>query len=610
MAPGRRDADVDGTSVSYPRSMSSSNTDDQAVQGVLELARDACAALVAFFLGSNDDLVLVWAPGERPPGLDDGVSDAIIAAREDPSVLLGQVVRPQHEIVDKTGALAVIAQPVRIGGELQGLLGVVDFFAPDETTLDDITSILRTLALRLGADGSLEPEEPSSASESISEASAATATVVTPVPAGAEPFFAKVFDAIADGLLVVRRDGTILYANSALAQIAQRLPEELLGTFVTELLRPFDNRRDSDIRTATEVLFTSSLGRRAELLLPGERELAVEIRGRKVSSPIVGEIYVSLVRDAREVLGSVPPDLEAPLPSVLEEVLETIEDGVIVTDDDARIVVANRAARQLLGLAPDCVGQAFPFSLELWTVEGAPVRMEDHPISHALGGTAVLGEHLVLEDGEDKRHHLLVSARRIPVGSSPGAVLVIREITAQLDQESRLLDLALHDPLTGLANRHLLQDHLARSLRMVRSRGGTLALAYLDLDDFKSINDSYGHDAGDEVLMAVARRLQSTARASDLVARLSGDEFIVVTTAPGTDGAVIDMVIARMSSVLSAPYQIGGRSLAVGVSIGWVVADPKSDDPNTLLVRADEEMYRRKEQGQGRWRSRETGGQR
>jgi len=155
------------------------------------------------------------------------------------------------------------------------------------------------------------------------------------------------------------------------------------------------------------------------------------------------------------------------------------------------------------------------------------------------------------------------------------------------------MHLALHDPLTGLANRYLLLDYLRRVLLQFRTRGGSIALVFLDLDDFKMINDRYGHDVGDEVLVAVGRRIQGAVRSSDIVARLGGDEFVVAHAASDDPGE-IEMVISRIRKTLTAPYQVRGQTLAVSASIGWVAADPRSEDPTTLLVRADREMYRRK----------------
>jgi diguanylate cyclase (GGDEF)-like protein len=204
----------------------------------------------------------------------------------------------------------------------------------------------------------------------------------------------------------------------------------------------------------------------------------------------------------------------------------------------------------------------------------------------------VRSEQLLLGGNEGSRRHIVASARPFGVEGGTGALLVLRDVTTQLQEEAWLTHLALHDPLTGLAIRYLLLDYLRRMLGEFRSRGGALALVFLDLDDFKVINDRYGHDVGDEVLVAVSRRVQGTVRAGDIVARLGGDEFVVVHTA--ADAGEIELVVSRIRKSLAAPYQVHGQSLTVGASIGWVVADPRHEDPMALLVRADREMYRRK----------------
>lgn len=600
----------------------------EPIRDALELARDACAAMAAFLARVPAGVIVAWSPGEETEELSARVVELATSMVSHPAISPGGLVvveSPGHGFGRDSSPLACVAHPVSTDtGDVVALLGVVDSFLPD--TDGEVGAVLRTLAGRIGellaeeeeepqpGDEELGPEEDLAALAAEAEAEvqlgseAEPEAVPEPEPPAmvvevrpGEPFLAVVADAITDGLLVARRDGTIVYANAGFATLAQRLPEELLGSDISSILLLGEGPARARHRDLTLLLGSPDTGRRALLVLPGGRDLPIEIRGRRLSNRVVGDIFVALVRDARQAQADAEAGPSPLVPSVLEDVFESIEDGVVVCDDDGRVVVANRVARQLLGIAEDSAGRPFPFDLELWTADGSPVRLEDHPISHALGGTTVLAEHLVLEDADERRRHLLASARRIPVGASIGAVLVLREITAQLDQEARLIELALHDPLTGLANRYLLQDHLDRTLRVVRSRGGTLALAYLDLDDFKSVNDRYGHEAGDEVLMAIARRLQSTARASDLVARLSGDEFVVVTNFPGLDGNVVDLVISRIAKVLGAPYRIGGRSLSIGVSIGWVVADPRTDDPTSLLVRADEEMYRRKQQRRRQW---------
>ena len=159
--------------------------------------------------------------------------------------------------------------------------------------------------------------------------------------------------------------------------------------------------------------------------------------------------------------------------------------------------------------------------------------------------------------------------------------------------------LAFHDSLTGLPNRKLLQDRLASALvRAQRHRRGLL-VAMVDLDDFKRVNDQYGHAAGDAVLCEVARRLALTLRAADTVARLGGDEFVLVIE--DTDGAGPEQVGQRLLAAFSAEFEVEGLRLQQHLSVGMVLADPGADDADRLLRRADAAMYRAKAGGKNRW---------
>jgi diguanylate cyclase (GGDEF)-like protein/PAS domain S-box-containing protein len=325
------------------------------------------------------------------------------------------------------------------------------------------------------------------------------------------------------------------------------------------------------------------------------RETLVGIAGQLAALHLAA---VPAAGTSAEAAGATPPSVaeDVASPGVLEEILESIEDGVVVCDHEEVVVVSNRQARLMQGAGTEAaiVGRPFPFSIGFRTAAGTLLHHEDHPLARALRGITVREEHHMVEDSEGKPRHLLVSARPLEVGGSTGGLLVIRDVTAQLAEEARLTQIAMHDQLTGLANRYLLLDHLQRSFRQVQRRGGALGLVYLDLDDFKAINDSYGHDAGDEVLVAVGRRLEAAARAGDLVSRFGGDEFVIVAHPLGSPDA-LQLLTERIRSVLSAPYNIAGQSFPVGSSVGAVLADAHRDDPNGLLALADAEMYRHKQ---------------
>ncbi|MFL5750006.1 MAG: diguanylate cyclase domain-containing protein [Chloroflexota bacterium] len=164
--------------------------------------------------------------------------------------------------------------------------------------------------------------------------------------------------------------------------------------------------------------------------------------------------------------------------------------------------------------------------------------------------------------------------------------------------ESRLIHDALHDPLTGLANRVLVRDHLERALARHRRSPGSVALLFVDLDDFKPVNDSFGHAAGDEILCQVAARLVESVRADDVVGRQSGDEFaVLLDQVQGDDEAAA--AAERILRELRRPIQLGGRSVTVGGSIGIAVGADRTATAEEMLLRADAAMYAAKAAGKG-----------
>jgi diguanylate cyclase (GGDEF)-like protein/PAS domain S-box-containing protein len=171
-------------------------------------------------------------------------------------------------------------------------------------------------------------------------------------------------------------------------------------------------------------------------------------------------------------------------------------------------------------------------------------------------------------------------------------VLHLIDITDRRITEARLAHRALHDPLTGLPNRTLLIDRLAQAVRAAdRDHGPGVTVLYLDLNDFKLINDTFGHATGDQVLVEVARRLRAAVRPADTVARLGGDEYAVVAEAlPPADAALL---VQRLAEALAPP--IG--SLRVIAAIGVAHSSKAGLDPDTLLRQADADMYRSKPRG-------------
>ena len=166
--------------------------------------------------------------------------------------------------------------------------------------------------------------------------------------------------------------------------------------------------------------------------------------------------------------------------------------------------------------------------------------------------------------------------------------------------------MARHDALTNLPNRTLFREQLEKALRLAK-RSDQLAVLCLDLDHFKSIDDSLGHPVGDVLLKEVGRRLGQCITENDTVARLGGDEFAIVQFCNDCDPSAVALLASHVVEQVSAPYEIAGHQLVIGVSIGISLAPEDGKNPDELLKKADLALYRAKEDGRGTYRFFETG---
>jgi len=198
------------------------------------------------------------------------------------------------------------------------------------------------------------------------------------------------------------------------------------------------------------------------------------------------------------------------------------------------------------------------------------------------------------------RPDVWVSTTKLPLRDELGNIIgtwgISRDVSAQQEAERALAHQALHDSVTGLANRVALMDRLAQSLVGLERRLGRVGLLFIDLDRFKDVNDSQGHDAGDRVLIEVGKRLTSVARRVDTVARLGGDEFVVLCVSLNDDDDV-RLIADRVVRAIRAPIMIDGRALTISGSVGVVVTGDPQDEPGELLRRADVALYSAKRAG-------------
>jgi diguanylate cyclase (GGDEF)-like protein len=179
--------------------------------------------------------------------------------------------------------------------------------------------------------------------------------------------------------------------------------------------------------------------------------------------------------------------------------------------------------------------------------------------------------------------------------------LYIPKFFGRQEHEERLRRLAYHDSLTGLANRVMFTELAEHTMRIARRRNAALGLLFLDLDGFKTVNDQYGHAAGDKVLSTVGTRMLERIRHSDIACRMGGDEFAVLLSEP--DGATyLEQIARELIETINEPVQHNGISLQVGASVGGAFC-PRAELPfNTMVERADSAMYEAKREGKNRVR--------
>ncbi|MHA6883580.1 putative bifunctional diguanylate cyclase/phosphodiesterase [Ralstonia pseudosolanacearum] len=302
----------------------------------------------------------------------------------------------------------------------------------------------------------------------------------------------------------------------------------------------------------------------------------------------------------------------------LLSMVNALTEGLLVCDGQRRITYANPSAARLLGVPLDAlVGVRLPevvasaideFDTPIRDVDwpDAEVLAEGQPQLNQIFGMRCLDGRTVwvstnwtplyAEAGEP------MTAAPAARHAQPYAVLVsLVDITQIREAQQRIRHLATHDTLTGLLNRCALEDRLEHALALARRNRSRVSVMFLDLDRFKNVNDTLGHQFGDQLLREVAARLQACAREADTVARLGGDEFVVMLES--LDGVGTRRVAERILAAIGAPFHIDGQELFLGVSIGIAVAPHDGDDPHTLLRKADAAMYLAKERGRNNFQT-------
>jgi diguanylate cyclase (GGDEF)-like protein/PAS domain S-box-containing protein len=287
------------------------------------------------------------------------------------------------------------------------------------------------------------------------------------------------------------------------------------------------------------------------------------------------------------------------LNTLLATAIEHAGDAIEITDAESRFEYVNSAFERISGYSrEDALGRT-PFSL----LVSDP---DDEPHYRAVQNAIASGQvwHGTLtgrrKDGTPYEQEATISPVRNAEGEITHYVAVKRDITERLQSQARIWHLAHHDALTDLPNRVLFQDRLQQAVAQARRSGLLLAILFIDLDNFKDVNDALGHEFGDLLLKAVTVRLRGCTRETDTVARLGGDEFALIHTGLERSewaAKLADKVLQR----LSEPFSLEGQEVHISASIGVTICPFDHDDPHQIIRNADMAMYRAKNTGRGNY---------
>jgi diguanylate cyclase (GGDEF)-like protein/PAS domain S-box-containing protein len=418
-----------------------------------------------------------------------------------------------------------------------------------------------------------------------------------------EARYRTVLDAAFDAIVVITPDGIVRWFNRGAERIFGHCAEEVIRQPVT-LLMP-ERYRDLCVAGLHRYLRTGEarvVGGTTELvgLRKDGSEFPIEMSLGETHED--GErLFTSVIRDITE-RKRFEEALER-LSHQHEMVLEAAGEGIFGLDRHGNVTFVNPAASHMTGWSTqELLGRPMHNLLHHTKPDGAPYPSAECPIYAAFTtGTTHSRDDEVFwrKDGTS----FPVEYTSTPIFENSeivGAVVTFRDITERKALEKQLHHQAFHDPLTGLPNRALFMDRLEHAITRANRRGSKVAVLFMDLDNFKVINDSLRHKAGDQLLVAVAERLQAGLRPEDTAARLGGDEFTILVEDIANVGEVVQ-IAERIANRLQPPFALEEQEVFVSASTGIVLNSASQEQPADLLRHADLAMYRAKHRGKARY---------
>ncbi|PSF14372.1 GGDEF domain-containing protein [Marinobacter fuscus] len=278
-----------------------------------------------------------------------------------------------------------------------------------------------------------------------------------------------------------------------------------------------------------------------------------------------------------------------------QQVFAHTHEAIVICDTDLGIVRANPAFSDITGMLPKSMDNLS--ILKFIKTEQGDSFSVDSIRRHLMAENAWQGEvWLKVQPDASTPTLLTVSPVKNQSGLNHQFILTFSDISARVQAEKQMFRLAHFDKLTGLPNRTALENHLEQAIQQARRQHHHFAVMFLDLDKFKPVNDTYGHQAGDGLLQHVARRLKHCVRSDDVVGRRGGDEFLVIT-GPLERDEHVEAIAGKIISVLNEPFDIQGHRVSIGASVGIALYPDNGQVAEELLEAADKAMYSVKSSG-------------
>ncbi len=385
--------------------------------------------------------------------------------------------------------------------------------------------------------------------------------------------YRDLFESVSEALIVVDpRTGIVQDANPRASELFALPRERMLGTSVHGLW--------SDAGVARAAI---ARGRRFETVLRrGQVEIVLEVS----ASPVLYHGEQGTLLLTREVTQRV---------RVLDALRASEERYRILFENNPQPMWVEDAETGAFLAVNEAAVRHYGWDREKFlTLRSADLRLDPGAAGEQRAGSPAVERH---RTASGEAHDLELSVHEVVFESRRALLVAATDVTARRKAQARLLQAAFYDPLTGLPNRALFKDRLEIAFARAKGReAARFAVFFLDLDRFKLVNDSLGHRAGDELLVQIARRLESCRRAGDTVARLGGDEFTLLVEGVATDEEAI-AVAERVHRSLMPPYMIEGHEVFAGASIGIALGGPATERVEHLLRDADTAMYRAKVRG-------------